>query len=115
MGGMKSPSLNSLSKEMWNWCINSNIWLSAQHIPGAKNVHADFQSTNFSDNLEGSLHPSIFKSITEAAYTPDVDLFASRLNHKVHSSVSWHPDSGAIATDAFAISWSNKKCYAFLY
>jgi len=75
-----------------------------------KNVPANFQSTrNFYDDLEWSLHPSIFLSITEAAHTPDVDLFASRLNHKVHSFVSWHPFPGAIATDAFAISWSNKK------
>jgi len=34
IGGMKSPSLYSLAKEMWSWCINRDIWLSAQHIPG---------------------------------------------------------------------------------
>ena len=113
MGGIKSHLLNTLSVEIWSWCIAKDIWLSAQHIPGVQNARADFQSRVFSDDLEWSLHPSIFERIVGFTYTPDVDLFASRLNHKVHSYVSWHPDPGAVATDAFAISWSNQKCYAF--
>ena len=113
MGGIKSNLLNSLSVEIWSWCIARDIWLSAQHIPGVQNARADFQSRVFSDDLEWSLHPSIFQRIVGFTYTPNVDLFASRLNHKVHSYVSWHPDPRAVATDAFAISWSNQKCYAF--
>ena len=42
-----------------------------------------------------------------------VDLFASRINHQLNEYVSWHPDPYAIATDAFTISWTNIKFYAF--
>ena len=44
---------------------------------------------------------------------PDIDLFASRLNAKLDQFVSWHPEPGALAIDAFSISWSNQKFYAF--
>ena len=42
-----------------------------------------------------------------------MDLFASRLNTKLPTFVSWHPEPGAMAVDAFSISWSNLRCYAF--
>ena len=35
-----------------------------------------------------------------------VDLFASRFTHQLPNYVSWHPDPGAIACDAFAQDWS---------
>ena len=42
-----------------------------------------------------------------------VDLFASRLSHQLDKYVSWRPDPNALYTDAFAISWSNMRAYAF--
>ena len=35
------------------------------------------------------------------------------LNVKTDCFVSWHPEPGAMAVDAFSISWANLKCYAF--
>jgi hypothetical protein len=32
MGGIKSDDLNSLSKDIWNWCCDKNIWLSADQL-----------------------------------------------------------------------------------
>ena len=40
---------------------------------------------------------------------PDVDMFASRLNHKIDKYIAWKPDQWAIAIDAFAIDWSEYK------
>jgi dihydroxyacetone kinase len=51
MGGIKSEDLNSLSKDIWNWCCDKNIWLSAAHIPGKCNS-ADIESRVFNDNVE---------------------------------------------------------------
>ena len=34
MGGRK-PLLNELAKQIWQWCENKNIWISAFHIPGS--------------------------------------------------------------------------------
>ena len=45
--------------------------------------------------------------------TPEIDLFASALNHQAPKYISWNPDQGAFAIDAFSISWANIKFYAF--
>ena len=46
-------------------------------------------------------------------FTPELDLFASRLNAKRDKFVSWHPEAGAVSYDAFALSWTDLNCYAF--
>ncbi|XP_068742111.1 uncharacterized protein [Montipora capricornis] len=113
MGGIKSPSLNSLLRTLWKWCIERNIIISAQHIPGKENLVADSLSREFSSNLEWSVDNDIFNQISNMTFVPDIDLFASRLNAKTDCFVSWHPEPGAMAVDAFSISWANLKCYAF--
>lgn len=60
MGGSKSTQLNNLVKEMWTWCINKNIWLSAGHIAGKLNTSADNKSHNFSDKHEWALSKNTF-------------------------------------------------------
>ena len=47
-------------------------------------------------------------------FSPEIDLFAPRLNAKTDRFVSWHPEPGALTYDAFTISWTNLQCYAFL-
>ena len=79
MGGIKSP-LNSLSRTLWEWCIERNIIISAQHIPGKENLVADSLSREFSSNLEWSVDIDIFNQISNMTFVPDIDLFASRLN-----------------------------------
>ena len=101
MGGNKSNDCNMAVRQLWLWCIEHNIWVSAVHIPGTENVEADRQSRVFDEHTEWSLSDSIFNQIRKNFFTPTIDLFASRLNHKVDSYVSWHPDPGALAVDAF--------------
>ena len=79
MGGIKSPSLNSLSRTLWEWCIERNIIISAQHTPGKENLVADSLSREFSSNLEWSVDIDIFNQILNMTFVPDIDLFASRL------------------------------------
>ena len=43
----------------------------------------------------------------------DCDLFASRLNKQVATYVSWLPDHGVTAVDAFSVIWSTGLMYAF--
>ncbi|XP_068712820.1 uncharacterized protein [Montipora foliosa] len=99
MGGIKSPSLNSLSRTLWEWCIERNIIISAQHIPGKENLVADSLSREFSSNLEWSVDIDSFTQISSMTFVPDIDLFASRLNAKTDCFVSWHPEPGAMAVD----------------
>ena len=45
--------------------------------------------------------------------TPDIDLFASRLNAQLPVYFAWKPDPGATAIDAFAENWGGKLMYTF--
>ena len=49
MGGTKSRICNLIANETWTWSIDWNIWLSAERLPGTKNVLADEQSRMFDD------------------------------------------------------------------
>lgn len=113
MGGCKSPQCDTLAKEIWEWCINKNIWVSATFLPGKHNVVADRCSRHFNDNLEWKLDENVFERIINLWGNPSIDLFASRINAQLLNYVSWHPDPEAKFIDAFSISWSNKFVYIF--
>ena len=44
---------------------------------------------------------------------PDIDLFASRINHQLSNFISWRPDPLAQAVDAFFINWLPTYNYCF--
>lgn len=55
MGGTHSLEFNNIAQEIWQWCIDHNIWLTAISLPGKENVDADRESRVFNDNTEWSL------------------------------------------------------------
>ncbi|WAR24273.1 POL-like protein [Mya arenaria] len=59
-----------------------NIWLPAEHVPGKDNYLADRESRVFHDNTEWMLSISVFNRISKQFFPPEIDLFASRLNHR---------------------------------
>ena len=40
-GSIKSPALNQLTREFWDWCLQRQLHLSAESIPGVENCIAD--------------------------------------------------------------------------
>ncbi|XP_045167144.1 uncharacterized protein LOC123530436 [Mercenaria mercenaria] len=115
MGGRKMQ-LNELTREIWEWCEKRNIWLSAYHIPGKLNTTADTlsrMSKKLNDDMEWSLHESVFNCIQEKMGTCSVDLFASAANHKLDQYVSYVPEGHEIAVNAFSLSWSKGLNYIF--
>ena len=111
--GGKTEELDEIAREIWLWCIDKGIHLSAAHLPGKMNQEADKLSRVFNDDLEWSLNCETFKEIM--AWYPEisVDLFASRLNNKLKNYVSLRPDPHALAVDAFSIMWTGKLYYIF--
>ena len=109
LGGMV-PSLHAVSKAIWEWCFARHCMLEAFHIPGSSNLQADSQ---YNRNLERKLHPTVFKWVSQSLFVPDIDLFASRLNFQTSVYVSWCPDPGAWAVDAFSFCWREFKPYIF--
>ena len=112
-GGTQCMILNDIAVEIWEFCKQRNIHLSSAHIPGIHNTLADTASRKFHDSAEWMIPDDIFGLITAQFGKPDIDLFASRLNHKVASYVSWKPDPGATYIDAFSLPWSGKFIYLF--
>jgi len=48
MGGTHSIECNSAAKDIWQFCIEREIWISEAHIPGKNNTQADRESRVFS-------------------------------------------------------------------
>ena len=114
MGTSHSDPLNRLTKEIWLWCIPRNIWLSAAHIAGKCNIQADLESRHSVTETEWMLNSTLLSNaLSELDFTPEIDLFASRLNAQFPRYVAYRPDPGARAVDAFTIDWSVLKFYAF--
>lgn len=112
-GGCHSHDLDSLSKEIWHWCILRQINLLAMHIAGTDNVLADDLSRSFSSSVEWSLDGGVFQALCDVFERPTIDLFASRLNHKLPCYFSWKPDPGSAACNAFGVDWDGLYGYAF--
>ena len=108
-----SSELFEVTKQVYEWAIPREITLSAAHIPGVENVVADRESRTHNIDTEWKLRESIFAALCEKLGTPQIDLFASRLNHQLDRYVSWRPDPGAIAIDALSMSWGQEYMYAF--
>ena len=114
MGGIRSEQCNRLAKDIWIWCMNRNIWLSATHVPGSEN-DADSESRKFNENVEWKLNETIFAEIVRIWGLRSIDMFATRLNKQVDQFVSWKPDPDAIAVDSFSLNWAKYDLiYAFV-
>jgi hypothetical protein len=113
MGGTQSRPLNQLAVEIWQWCIERNIWISATHIAGKVNVEADRMSRVFHDKHEWQLNKQTFQNILTKFPSLEIDLFASRVNFQLAQYAAWRPDPGCIAVDAFTLNWETKMFYAF--
>ncbi|GFO37232.1 reverse transcriptase/ribonuclease h/methyltransferase [Plakobranchus ocellatus] len=68
-------------QQTWQVCIGKHLWQSAAHIPGTLNTIADSESRNINDETEWMLNESLLTdSLKILEVTPNIDLFASRLN-----------------------------------
>ena len=114
MGTNHSVELNRLANEMWKWCVQRNIWISAAFIPGVLNVDADFESRHVNLDAEWMLNSDMLNNaLNDLEFSPVVDLFASRLNAQLPRYFSFRPDPNAEIVDAFSVSWETLDFYAF--
>ena len=113
-GGTVSEQLVHLTRDLWMWCLERNIHIQAQYLPGSLNTVADRESRSMRDRSDWMLDGSIFKRINLLFSPLEVDLFTSRLTHQCQRYFSWRPDPFAEATDAFLQSWSGMTGFANL-
>ena len=97
-GGMRSGPLCALLWRILTWCSQRQVTLKARHIPGHLNVIADKLSRlGQTIQTEWSLLPEVFQQLCNQWHRPQIDLFATRFNHKLPQFVSPVPDSLAVA------------------
>jgi len=111
--GGRIASLNAIACDIWLWCIQRNITLSACHVCGTDNNIADKLSRTGNEDLEWSVSNNVFTGLRQSCPSLTMHLFASRLNQKLLKYVSQMPDPKAHAIDAFSISWKENRYYAF--
>ena len=113
-GGMRSGPLCALLWRILTWCSQRQVTLKARHIPGRLNVIADKLSRlGQTIQTEWSLLPEVFQSLCKRWHQPQIDLFATRYNHKLPQFVSPVPDSLTVAVDALTLPWEDLDAYAF--
>ena len=112
--GMRSGPLCALLWRILTWCSQRQVTLKARHIPGHLNVIADKLSRlGQTIQTEWSLLPEVFQELCIKWHRPQIDLFATRFNHKLPQFVSPVPDSKAVAVDALTLPWEDLDAYAF--
>ena len=111
-GGRKSE-LDQIARNLWFWCIERKLHISAAHIPGSENQDADELSRNKNEDTEWSLDQNVFNQILTQYPNMKIDLFASRLNKKLPLYVSRFPDHEAYKIDAFTFTWKDNLYFMF--
>lgn len=113
MGGVQYEHLNEITRQIWQWCEERQIFIFASYIKSKDNVEADRESRCTNIDTEWELSQLAFDRITQTLGSPTIDLFASRLNAKCPLYVSWKRDPNAYNIDAFTLNWNNIFFYCF--
>ncbi|KZS08843.1 Uncharacterized protein APZ42_027054 [Daphnia magna] len=103
-GGTRSLTLTAIAKELVAWCEKKQIAVEAVHITGKLNVEADAESRAWSDASDWKLDAKVFRKIYQL-WPTNIDLFASPWNTQLDTFVSWKPQPGALASNAFTLNW----------
>lgn len=112
-GSIQHPHLSAISRQIWRWCEERDIFIFASYIASINNCIADAESRVLDPNTEWSLSEKVFRQVVDCFGPFDIDLFASAINKKCQAYFSWFPDPGSIAIDVFTISWKELNFYAF--
>ena len=114
-GGTHSPNLCVEVWKILNWCLEQDIVIRVHHIPGKFNILADRLSRldkTYQDRM-GSGSKQLRIQVFQMLNFPNVDLFATRFNHRLPLYVSPVQDYKALAIDALSMDWNHLHAYAF--
>jgi ribonuclease HI len=112
-GGTKSERLINLTKDLWNFCLEQQMIMTAEYLPGSNNTIADALSREDPDASDWKLEPRVFHLINRRLGPCQIDLFASRTNKQLQTFISWKIDPEAAGSDALTTSWKRRLGYAF--
>ena len=64
-GGVRSLNCHKITKQIWSWCLERNIHISAEHLPGSENTVADSASRIFNGNTEWTIDSDVYSRVVE--------------------------------------------------
>ena len=91
------PQSRTATSSQGNIGLSVSQWNSSYSRVLAKqsDIQEDWQSRNHRDSSDWKLNPKMFSQIMKIRGIPQIDLFASLLNHQLPKYMSWHPDPGS--------------------
>jgi len=111
-GGCRSAINHKVAKRIWQQCEKLSQHIYASYISTHCNFVADSLSRIQLDETDFSLNSTEFDTICRRLGRPEIDLFATAVTKKCKLFVSWYPQPGCLAVDAFTIRWTSFY-YAF--
>ena len=112
MGGTRNEHMIKLSKEIWHYLLNHNVYHS--RIPAFSTEYSSRQGIKKKNRLFRVASSSqIFQVVSRLLGSPTIDLLASRLCHKLPQYIAWHPDPYSQGTDAMIENWNIGLPYEF--
>lgn len=112
--GGKKRRLSRMAEGLILWCQSQGITLQARHLSGRLNVLADMLSRpNAVLQTEWTISHNALLRVWAHFFRPQMDLFATRYNHRLPVYVSPVPDGIAFAADALSLDWSAIQAYAY--
>ena len=115
MGTCRSLPCHQVVMDIWEWADAQNNWLTATHIAGKDNTEADALSRIQETSMEWKLNENIFhKIVSKYGLTPEIDLFATRINTQLNTFASFKPDPEATYINSFTLNWGDfQSVYCF--
>ena len=106
-GGLHNKQLNAIAIKICLWAHNRNVILCPSYIATNLNVLADRLSRlDTPVSSEWSLSIQSFQWVVRRSFLLEVNLMATRWNHKVPLFVSPCPDNRAIAVNVLETDWN---------
>ena len=96
--------------QLWQWCLERNLTLVVEHLPGIDNCLADEESRTIHSTAEWQLHHVTFQLLMQKLSRCNLDLFATCLNAQLEKFMSWRPDPEAIRANTLQLTWTSFTC-----
>ena len=113
-GGTHSTQLSNLALEVWEWCLQRQLTIQAEHLPGSLNLVADSRvqndegSVRLNDKSKNFPANSVSRTITNRSFCISPDKTATPLLQLETGSSCRSTE----ATDAFTQNWAQARGFA---
>ena len=107
---------DTITKKIYGLADIHDFKIQITYVPSAENI-SDSASRIFNSksmHTEWTLSKLDFDRVLElSTISPNIDMFASKINSQLPRFISWAPDHEATYVDAFTVDWHNLRGFLF--